>query len=109
MKLQWGERLVKFAATTSFVVVLVIFWSISVAIIGIISQVNFPVDKMPFLAFINDISETILGLITGLLPIIMLAVLMALLPIILHLMACISGLPSLSLIELCVQNSYFLF
>lgn len=109
MKLQWWERLVKFAATTSFVIVLVVFWSIPVAIVGIISQINFLVSKVPFLAFINDIPEAILGLITGLLPVVMLAVLMALLPIILRLMARISGLPSLSLIELRVQNSYFLF
>lgn len=109
MRLQWWERLVKFAATTAFVVVLVIFWSIPVAVVGIISQINFLVDKVPFLAFITDIPEAILGLITGLLPVVMLAVLMALLPIILRLMARISGLPSLSLIELRVQNSYFLF
>lgn len=109
MKLQWWERLVKFATTTAFVVVLVIFWSIPVAIVGAISQIDYLIDKLPFLSFIRDVPEVILGLITGLLPVVMLAVLMALLPIILRLMAKISGLPSLSLIELRVQNSYFLF
>ncbi|KAI5812975.1 hypothetical protein BZA77DRAFT_132348 [Pyronema omphalodes] len=109
MKLQWWERLVKTAITTAFVVVLVIFWSIPVGIVGVISQVNFLVEKVPFLKFINDVPEAILGLITGLLPVVALAILMALLPIILRLMARISGLPSLSLIELRVQHSYFLF
>lgn len=109
MKLLWWERLVKSAATTSFVVALVIFWSIPVAIVGAISQINYLTTKVPFLSFINDIPQAVLGLITGLLPVVMLAVLMALLPIILRIMARISGLPSLSLIELRVQNSYFLF
>ncbi|KAF8538848.1 hypothetical protein BDD12DRAFT_840620 [Trichophaea hybrida] len=109
MKLQWWERLVKFAITTAFVVALVIFWSIPVAIVGAISQINYLVEKVPFLSFINKIPESLLGIITGILPVVMLAVLMALLPIVLRLMAKISGLPSLSLIELRVQNSYFLF
>jgi len=109
MKLLWWERLVKFATTTAFVVALVIFWSIPVAVVGAISQINYLTEKVPFLSFINDIPQAILGLITGLLPVVMLAVLMALLPIILRIMARISGLPSLSLIELRVQNSYFLF
>ena len=109
MKLLWWERLVKFATTTAFVVVLVIFWSLPVAVVGAISQIDFLAEKVPFLSFIKDIPKEFLGLITGLLPAVMLTVLMALLPVILRIMARISGLPSLSLIELRVQNSYFLF
>jgi hypothetical protein len=109
MKLQWFERLIKFATTTSFVVAMVIFWSFPVAIVGAISNVNYLVEKIPFLSFINKIPEAILGVVTGLLPAVMLAVLMSLVPIVLRLVAKISGLPSLSLIELRVQNSYFLF
>jgi hypothetical protein len=51
----------------------------------------------------------LLGLITGLLPVILLAVLMALLPIILRLAAKISGCPTRSAVELAVQNYYFAF
>ncbi|KAA8893826.1 hypothetical protein FN846DRAFT_474368 [Sphaerosporella brunnea] len=109
MKLLWWERLVKFAITTAFVVALVIFWSIPVAVVGAISQINYLTEQLPWLGFINKIPEVVLGVITGLLPSVMLAVLMALLPIVLRLMAKISGLPSASLIELRVQNSYFLF
>lgn len=109
MKLQWWERLVKSAATSTFVVVMVIFWSIPVAVVGTISQIKYLTTLVPFLNFINDIPEVILGIITGILPTVMLAVLMALVPIVLRLMAKIAGLPSLSLIELRVQNSYFLF
>lgn len=109
MKLGWLPRLVKIAGTTAFIVALVIFWSIPVAIVGTISQVDYLTEKVPFLEFINDIPPVILGLITGLLPVVMLAVLMALLPIILRLCAKIAGAPSLSQIELRTQNSYFAF
>lgn len=109
LKLGWFERLVKFATTTAFMVALVIFWSIPVAITAMISQINYLTTKLPFLGFINDIPTVILGLVTALLPAIMLAVLMALLPIILRLMARIAGAPSLSQVELRTQNSYFLF
>ncbi|KAF8463896.1 phosphate metabolism protein [Kalaharituber pfeilii] len=109
MKIRWLERLVKFAATTAFVIALVIFWSIPVAVTALISQVDYLTERLPWLGFINDTPPVILGLITGLLPAVMLAILMALLPIVLRLMAKIAGAPSLSQIELRTQNSYFAF
>lgn len=109
MRLQWWERLVKFAATTAFVVALVIFWSIPVAVVGLVSKVDYLTEKLPWLGFINDIPKPILGVITGLLPAVALAILMALLPIILRLMARIQGGVSLSQVELKTQNMYFAF
>jgi len=109
MKLGWLSRLIKIAATTAFIVALVVFWSIPVAIVGTISKIDYLVERAPFLSFINDIPPALLGLITGLLPVVMLAILMALLPIILRLCARIAGAPSLSQIELSTQNSYFAF
>lgn len=109
MKLGWLPRLIKIAGTTAFIVALVIFWSIPVAVVGTISQINYLTEKVPFLSFINDVPDVILGLITGLLPVVMLAILMALLPIILRKCAKIAGAPSLSQIELRTQNSYFAF
>jgi calcium permeable stress-gated cation channel len=61
------------------------------------------------LSFINKCPKVILGVITGLLPTIMLAVLMALLPIYLRFMAKMAGLPTYSAIELRTQAFYFWF
>jgi calcium permeable stress-gated cation channel len=83
--------------------------SIPVAVVGLISNINFLTEKIPFLSFIDSIPEVILGVVTGLLPVIMLAVLMALLPIWLRFLAKKAGLPTLSQIELRVQTSYFWF
>lgn len=83
--------------------------SIPVAVVGLISNVNALTQKVPFLSFINSIPPVIMGVVTGLLPTVLLAVLMALLPIWLRFLAKTAGLPTLSQIELRLQTSYFWF
>lgn len=61
---------------------LIIFWSIPVAFVGILSNVNYLTNKVPFLSFINLIPPVILGVVTGLLPTILLAILVILVPVI---------------------------
>lgn len=84
LRIKWWERIIRNIVTISFVVALVVFWSFPVALVGLISKIDFVAEKVPFLSFIYDIPPIILGVVTGLLPTIMLAILMALLPIILR-------------------------
>ncbi|MCJ1390911.1 hypothetical protein MMC18_003772 [Xylographa bjoerkii] len=109
LRIKWWERILRNAATITFVVALVIFWAIPVAVVGSISNINALTDKVPFLSFILKVPPVILGVIQGLLPSVLLAVLMALLPIILRFMAKEGGMPSLARIELRTQNFYFIF
>lgn len=74
-------------AGTAFITFLCIFWTIPVAVVGAISNINYLTDKVPFLSFINSIPKEILGVVTGLLPVILLAVLMALVPIFCYIIA----------------------
>lgn len=83
--------------------------SIPVAVVGLISNINFLTERIPFLSFINSIPSVILGVVTGLLPVVLLALLIAMLPPWLKFLAKTSGLPTLSQIELRVQTSYFWF
>ena len=87
LRISYPERIVRFAATTGFVTVMIIFWAIPVAIVGSISNINYLTNRVHFLKFILNIPPVILGIVTGLLPSIMLAILMALLPIILRCIA----------------------
>lgn len=106
------ERYIRFALSTAFVVALIVFWSIPVAVVGIISNITYlvgPGGKLPWLNWILKTPHVILGVITGLLPVIMLSVLMALLPIVLRLAARLGGSPTYSDVEYTVQNSYFGF
>ena len=113
LKITWASRVVRNIATMALVGATIIFWAIPVAFVGILSNISSLTKPGPhqvsFLAWIQKIPSVILGVVQGLLPAILLAVLMALLPIFLRAMARIGGKPTLSTVELRVQNSYFLF
>jgi hypothetical protein len=106
------ERYMRFALSTAFVVALIIFWSLPVAVVGAISNINYligPQGKLPWLNWLLKMPHILLGIVTGLLPTILLVLLMALLPIILRLVARLGGSPTYSDVEYTVQNSYFSF
>lgn len=77
----WNRSLRRMLAT-AFICVMILFWSFPVAVVGIISNVNYLTANVPFLRWINSIPPVILGVVTGLLPTVLLAALMALVPII---------------------------
>merc|ERR1711963_112810 len=79
---------------------LIIFWAIPVAVVGIISNVNYLTANVPFLAWIDSIPPVILGVVTGLLPTVLLAVLMALVPIICRFFAKLAGVSKNQVSEL---------
>ncbi|KAF5124512.1 hypothetical protein DV495_003935 [Geotrichum candidum] len=109
LRLFWWERLVRATGAIAAITALVIFWSIPVAFVGSISNIEALTDKLHFLRFLNNLPEWISGVVSGFLPTILLAVLMALLPIFLRLMAKVSGVPSGTRVEYYVQNAYFAF
>ncbi len=84
LKIRWWERVLRTIATTAFVVALIVFWAIPVAVVGAISNINYLTDKVTFLRFINDIPDVILGVVTGLLPVVSLLILISLVPVILR-------------------------
>ncbi|KAI5291610.1 hypothetical protein KEM54_002887 [Ascosphaera aggregata] len=109
LRIRWWELVLRQIATLAFVIALVIFWAIPVAIVGMISNINYITEKLPWLGFINNCPPAILGVITGLLPSILLSVLMALVPIILRFMARLGGVTTTANLELRTQYFYFLF
>lgn len=109
LRIKWWERVIRHSATIAFVVVMIIFWGIPTAAVGAISNIDALTDKVHFLRFILDVPSWIRGVITGLLPVVLMSVLMALVPIVLRLMAKWGGDPSLAAVEMTVQNWYFAF
>ncbi|KAF2806685.1 DUF221-domain-containing protein [Mytilinidion resinicola] len=100
---------IRHALATAFIVIMIIFWAIPVAVVGIISNINNITDKVHFLSFINDIPSVILGVVTGLLPVVLLAVLMSLVPVVCRFAAKLGGAMTLSQVELQCQSWYFAF
>ena len=116
LSINWASRIVRNIATTAAVTALIIFWAIPVTFVGAISNIKALSEGVdgkppliPWLNFINKIPEQILGVIQGLLPAVLLGLLMSLLPVFLRLAARLAGKPTLSSVELRVQNSYFVF
>ncbi|KAH3683321.1 hypothetical protein WICPIJ_005702 [Wickerhamomyces pijperi] len=109
MRMFWWERLArKFGAMAACIAVL-IFWSIPVAFVGLISNLTYLTNKIHGLRFIYHLPDALLGLITSLLPTVLLAVLMMLLPMFIRAMAKVSGAPSYQMVEYYTQQYYFAF
>lgn len=109
MSISWKTRNIRNVISIAVVVVTIIFWSIPVAVVGSISNVNWLANVVPFLHWILDIPKVILGVVTGLLPAVALSILMSLLPPFLRYMGKFSGMATLSLVELRCHESYFWF
>lgn len=82
LNLSWWQRIVRKFLVKGGITALVIFWSIPSAAVGLISNITYLTDILPFLSFIDALPDTIKGVIAGLLPSAALAMLMALVPII---------------------------
>jgi calcium permeable stress-gated cation channel len=109
MQLSWWQRLLRVYVINTLLFGLIIFYAIPTAFVGSISNITYLTNELPFLNFIYDLPDQLLGVITGLLPAVMLAVWLSLIPFILRLACSFQGYPTRTLIELAVQNLYFVF
>ncbi|EGV64540.1 phosphate metabolism protein 7 [Yamadazyma tenuis] len=104
----WKRKLKKFIAST-VLTLMIIFWAIPVAVVGAISNINNLTDKVHFLRFINNMPPKLMGIITGLLPVVALAVLMSLVPPFIKKMGKISGCITIQEVEGYCQAWFYAF
>jgi calcium permeable stress-gated cation channel len=109
MQLVWWQRLIRIYSINSAIAALIVFYAIPTAFVGSISNITYLTNLLPWLGFIYGLPSQLLGLITGLLPPVMLAIWMALLPFILRFACKWQGHPTRTVIELTVQQLYFAF
>ncbi|KAM0208719.1 hypothetical protein ACHAQD_010309 [Fusarium lateritium] len=108
LKFTWWQIVIRRYIIAFLIAVLIIFWAIPVAIVGVIAQVN-TIKTLPGLTWIGDIPSVILGVVSGLLPSVALAILMSLVPVFMRICAKQAGCVSVSQAELYTQNAYFVF
>ena len=77
-----SQRKIRTIIAISIICWMIIFWVPITAFIGAVSNINNLTSLAPWLSFINKVPSKILGIITGLLPTILLAVCLILVPII---------------------------
>ena len=88
---------------------LIILWAFPVAFVGIVSNIHGLCTQYSWLAWLCKLPSPVVGIISGILPPVLLAVLMMLLPIVLRLLARFEGMPKKTAIELSLMHRYFLF
>ncbi|KAJ7634798.1 hypothetical protein FB45DRAFT_474770 [Roridomyces roridus] len=103
------EKRVRMLASYSATAALIIFWALPVAFVGIISNLHSLANTASWLHWINKIPTVPLGIISGILPPVLLAVLMMLLPIVLRQFAIFEGIPKHSDVEKSLMTRYFTF
>ncbi|TVY93502.1 Uncharacterized protein LAWI1_G000776 [Lachnellula willkommii] len=108
LKISWWQRVIRNIAVLSFITALIVFWAIPVAVVGLISNINY-LESYSWLHWLTAIPNVIMGVVTGLLPSVALSILMSLVPVIMRLCAKQAGEPSLARVELFTQNAYFAF
>ncbi|RCK66685.1 putative membrane protein C24H6.13 [Candida viswanathii] len=103
------KRRIKNVLANTVLTLMIIFWCIPVAVVGAISNINVLTNKVPFLRFILNMPKVIMGVITGLLPVVALAILMSLVPPFIKWMGKISGRLTVQQIEGYCQSWFFAF
>ncbi|KAI8458717.1 hypothetical protein BY996DRAFT_6832998 [Phakopsora pachyrhizi] len=103
------EQRVRGLISWSLTIGLIVFWSIPVAFVGLISNVNSLCSTVSWMGWLCRLPVPVPGLLQGALPPAMLAVLFMLLPIVLRQLAIFQAIPLRSLVELSLMSRYFLF
>ncbi len=83
LKVSWLQRVVRRIGVVGFITALVVFWAIPVAFVGLISNITY-LETFTWLKWLEKIPSAIMGVISGLLPSVMLAILMSLVPIVMR-------------------------
>ncbi|KAG8731630.1 hypothetical protein FRC11_003222 [Ceratobasidium sp. 423] len=96
------RRAISYAATAA----LIIFWAIPVSFVGIVSNVAQLCAKYRWLHWLCELPDAVVGIISGILPPVALAILMMLLPIVLRLLARFEGIPRFTGLELSLMTRY---
>lgn len=109
MRIYWSERIVRNVAAIAAIIALAAFWAIPVAFVGMVSNITYLTNKLPWLDFIYRLPEDLLGILTSLAPTIALAWLMSMLPVIIRFLAKVNGAVSLQGVEYFTQQGYFVF
>ncbi|KAI0676509.1 DUF221-domain-containing protein [Trametes maxima] len=103
------EARVRTAFSWAITIGLVIVWAIPVAFVGAVSNIHSLCTTYKWLAWMCDLPSVIVGIISGILPPALLAVLNMLLPIVLRLLARFQGVTQRTTIELSLMTRYFIF
>lgn len=109
MSINWWQSWIRTTITLVVIAGMIILWAIPVAFSGALSQLQNLANTYHWLHWLMKLPKWFLDLVQGVLPAVVLAVLMLLLPMILRFLVKFQGVQSGMLVELSVQRYYFFF
>ncbi len=75
-----SNRIPRASLATTLVIVTILFWAIPIGFVGAISNIKYLTDKVNFLRFLNNLPPSVIGLISGLLPPLVISTLVSYVP-----------------------------
>ncbi|KAF2218847.1 hypothetical protein BDZ85DRAFT_207210 [Elsinoe ampelina] len=109
MSIKWWERYIRTGLVVAACTGLIILFAIPVGFTGLLSQVNALAATYPWLAWLADLPTVVISIIQGILPPVLLAALLAIVPIIFRFLVQMMGVATTNDKELGVQKFYFTF
>ncbi|KAF1830421.1 DUF221-domain-containing protein [Decorospora gaudefroyi] len=109
LNIQPARRISQSGVALTLVVATIIFWSIPVSIVGAISNIEYLADNVSWLAFLNKLPPSIMSLLSGLIPPLLLSALARYVPNIFRYIFTTFGEPTKTSIELKVLKWYYVF
>ncbi|RMZ72183.1 hyp1 [Pyrenophora seminiperda CCB06] len=104
-----ARRISQSGVAISLVVATIVFWSIPVSIVGAFSNVQYLAENFKWLSFLNKLPPTLMNLLSGLLPPLLLSALASYVPNIFRYIFTTFGDPTKTVIELKVLKWYYIF
>ena len=108
MSIMWWERYLRTGIVLVICAALIILYAVPVTFTSLLSKVS-TLSNFKALAWLNDLPQVAIGVIQGVLPPAILAIILSLVPIIFRMLVSLQGVPTGMAKEIGVQQWYFAF
>ena len=108
MSIKWWERYLRTGIVLAICAALIILYAVPVTFTSLLSKVS-TLANFKALAWLNNLPQAVIGIVQGVLPPAILAIILALVPIIFRMLVMLQGVPTGNAQEIGVQQWYFAF
>ena len=108
MSIKWWERYLRTGIVLAICAAMIVLYAVPVTFTSLLSKVS-TLANFKALSWLNDLPPEVIGIVQGVLPPAILAIILALVPIIFRVLVQLQGVPTGMMKEMGVQKWYFSF